>query len=765
MKAPRLATIASLLFSILLPAPVAHALTTAHLSSQRYGGAGNESGLAVAVDASGNVYIAGSFENTMDLGGGNLVSAGGADVFLAKFLPNGAFVWNRSFGSNGTDVAYGLAVTPAGDIYITGSFTNSVDFGGGALASAGTADGFLARYSTNSAHVFSLRFGGTSFDEGLSVAVDGSGSAYVTGDYYGIADFGGGNLAFSGVSDAFLVKYSNVGAHQWSQRFGGTSADVGRGVAIDGLGYLLLTGSFWNTVNFGGGNLVSGGAADIFVAKYHPMAGIHQWSARYGSTEIDEGWAIAGSTTGNAIVTGYFGGTVNLGGSNLTTAGGNDIFLASYNLMGAHQWSLRFGNTLLDIGRDIAVDALGNAYATGSAVNSVNFGGGTLPGGGGSDGYLAKFDAAGVHQWSRLMGSTSNDVGYSLALDNTGRVINSGSFNGTVNFGGGNLVSAGGVDIYLAKYSAASAEPIISSIVDIGNDQGRKVKIRFSRSGADDAITNLPVQRYAAFRRDAAPPAASSAFAIGSQALESGWTQVGSVDAFTNSDYGIDVPTVGDSTIALGQYRSTFLIRAATTLPATYYDSPPDSGYSLDNLAPGVPQNLVFQTGDLSWNESSAADFDYFTVYGSNTDSFGAATLVDYTVTPAMDVSASPYVYYFVAATDFSGNEGNPAKVNTLSGAGGTPSRYVLSVSNYPNPFNPRTTVSYTVPSRGRVSVAVYDARGERVATLFDGERSPGAFSVDWDGRTDAAGAASGVYFARIEHASGTRSKKMVLLK
>jgi flagellar hook assembly protein FlgD len=131
-----------------------------------------------------------------------------------------------------------------------------------------------------------------------------------------------------------------------------------------------------------------------------------------------------------------------------------------------------------------------------------------------------------------------------------------------------------------------------------------------------------------------------------------------------------------------------------------------------------------------------------------------------------MDVTASPYVYYYVTATDFSGNEGKPALVNTLSGVGGTPKSYVLSVSNYPNPFNPRTTVSYTVPSRGHVTVRVFDASGAYVATLFDGERNAGAYSVEWDGR--AAGAsvvASGVYFARIEHASGTRSKKMVLLK
>ena len=205
---------------------------------------------------------------------------------------------------------------------------------------------------------------------------------------------------------------------------------------------------------------------------------------------------------------------------------------------------------------------------------------------------------------------------------------------------------------------------------------------------------------------------------------------------------------------------------AATALPGTFYDSPPDSGWSLDNLAPGVPLNLLYTAGDLSWDESPAADFDFFTVYGSNTDAFGAATVVDYSVSPAMDVTASPYTYYFVTATDFSGNEGKPAKVSTASSVGGTPRSYVLSVANYPNPFNPRTTVSFTVPSRGAVTVAVYDARGAHVATLFSGERAAGAYTIEWDGRADTGvTAASGVYFARIEHNGATRSKKMVLLK
>jgi hypothetical protein len=269
---------------------------------------------------------------------------------------------------------------------------------------------------------------------------------------------------------------------------------------------------------------------------------------------------------------------------------------------------------------------------------------------------------------------------------------------------------------------------------------------------------------YEAYRRDDPTPSLSASTAR--QLRVDGWTQAGSVAAHGDDTYGIDVTTDADSTLALGLYNSVFFIRASTATPGVYYDSPPDSGYSVDNLAPGAPSNFIYNAGELSWNQSSAADFDYFSIYGGNVDAFGSAVLVDYSVAPTLDVSASPYAYYYVTATDFSGNEGKPAKVHAPSGVGGTPSSFVLSVSNYPNPFNPSTVVKYTVPARGIVSVRIYHASGARVMTLFNGQREAGAYAVQWDGRDERGqSVSSGVYFARIEHSGRVRTKKMTLLK
>ncbi len=133
---------------------------------------------------------------------------------------------------------------------------------------------------------------------------------------------------------------------------------------------------------------------------------------------------------------------------------------------------------------------------------------------------------------------------------------------------------------------------------------------------------------------------------------------------------------------------------------------------------------------------------------------------------PPTRTSAAPRAFYFVTATDFNGNEGLPSKVRVYTGIDGGPTARVLSLSAFPNPFNPAITLRYTVPVRGRVQIDVYDARGSRVTRIIDEDRLAGAYTVPWNG-ADANGghASSGVYFARITQGADTRAYKLVLIK
>ena len=618
-------------------------------------------------------------------------------------------------------------------------------------------------------HFWSQRFGDSSDQQhGYAVATDAFGNVFVAGGLAGTIDFGGGPLSSTGPFDidVFLVKFSPTGVHLWSKRFGeDAQPQIVNSLAIDGFGYVVITGTFRGSVNFGGGILTSAGgpfALDVFVARFDG-SGNHSWSKQFGDGSDQVANDVTTDSSGNVLITGVFDGSVDFGGGTLPTAGQSDIFLAKISSGGFHLWSKRFGDTEWQNGTAVATDASDNVIVTGSLNGTADFGGGNLTGSG--DIFLAKFNSAGAHQASQRYGDSLAQFANAVATDGNGNIVMTGDFQSTVDFGGGDLSAFGTypIDIFVVKFGGSPGEPDITSIVDIGNDQGRKVKIRFDGSGGDNAQASNRVVRYDAFRRD--DPTPSSNAPTQRQPLADGWTQVGSVSAYGEATYGIDVPTDADSTIADGQYYSVFFVRAATGVTTSFFDSPPDSGYSVDNLAPGIPTSFVYNSGVLNWNPSKAEDFDYFSVYGSNTSTFGSATLIDYTVDPTLTVVSSPYSFYFVTATDFAGNEGEPATVNTLSDVG-TPRSYILSVSAYPNPFNPATTIRYTVPSQGRVEIGIYDLRGAHVVTLVNEESDAGEYTKEWDARdADGEAVGSGVYFARVTHASGTKAYKLVLLK
>jgi hypothetical protein len=744
----------------------ASALT--HLWSRRFGDANSQSaGLSVATDASRNVIVAGAFPGTVNFGGGNLTSAGGFDIFVAKFDTTGTHEWSQRFGDVTDQSAYSVATDGSGNVIVAGGFVGTVNFGGNDLTSAGLADIFVAKFDAAGVHQWSQRFGDQDNQLPKSVATDASGNVIVTGDFAGAVDFGGGSLTSAGSGDIFVAKLNSAGVHQWSQRFGDQTNQVPQSVTTDANGNVVVTGGFGGTVDFGGGALTSAGLDDIFVAKFG-AGGVHQWSQRFGDASNQLGQSVATDASGNVIVAGPLQGAADFGGGSLTSAGSVDIFVAKFDAGGVHQWSQRFGDPLGQFPRSVATDARGNVILVGDLGGMVDFGGGNLTSAGSADIFIAQFDAGGDHQWSRHFGDANAQVGQCVATDAGRNVIVAGAFQGTVNFGGGNLTSAGGLDIFLAKFG--SLEPAIASILDVGNDQGRRVRIQFSRSAGDDASGSPPVLQYEAYRRNDDVAAATiqppTATLSRDQLVDLGWVYAGSVPAHGVNHYLMDAATDADSTVAQGQHYSVFFIRAATAMPTTFYDSPPDSGYSLDNLSPGVPMSLAHSGGVLTWQESTAEDFDYFSVYGSDAAPFATATLIGHTVPPSMDVSSSPYAYYHVTATDFSGNEGDPAGLHVATGVDGPPRSYVLSISSYPNPFNPETTIRYTVPWRGRVLVSIYDARGSQVVTLVDEEKDAGAHTMGWRG-TDARGGSvsSGVYFARVTHASGTEHYRMALLK
>ncbi|MCK4415238.1 MAG: right-handed parallel beta-helix repeat-containing protein [Candidatus Eisenbacteria sp.] len=315
--------------------------------------------------------------------------------------------------------------------------------------------------------------------------------------------------------------------------------------------------------------------------------------------------------------------------------------------------------------------------------------------------------------------------------------------------------------------------PMITGIEDVGNDQGGQVRLSWTRSRHDDSgdpiISGYEIyRREDNYSRDRAEGSMLDTTDDGYllRARMEGWDYVIAVPAHGDSIYQGVVPTLCDSTIASGVCWSVFLIRATTPDPFEYFDSPPDSGYSVDNLAPAAPGGLDLDGYQLTWNEAPEEDFDYFTVYGSSVETLDeTAMVVDWTTTTEIDVQSNPWPYYHVTVTDFAGNEGVAASVANSMAApdpGVRPSSYALSRS-WPNPFRASTTIRFDLPEASLVRLKVLDVNGRLVDVLLDTALPTGRYSVLWSG-DDSKGlrVSPGIYFCRLE-AGEFRQTRMVI--
>jgi hypothetical protein len=336
--------------------------------------------------------------------------------------------------------------------------------------------------------------------------------------------------------------------------------------------------------------------------------------------------------------------------------------------------------------------------------------------------------------------------------------------------------------------------PQVDVVEDIPNDQGRQVSISWTRSGNDFAGSGTPITEYAIYREvDPDLTAAQAFLEQGDKSIDpryrvdgdpivaslppGSWHFIMTVPALTEDNYAAVVPTLADSTIAEGMYTSTFIVLALTATPGVHFESPPDSGYSLDNLAPSIPEGFLvaYNAGggnQLSWEPASAEDFRYCCIYRSTNPDFtpDPGNLVKTTVADEWldPVSEGWQYYYKLSAVDFSGNESDPTGPGTATGIVDKiiPKTFGLT-QNVPNPFNPTTVIHYEVPELGgHVTLRIYDVAGRVVRTLVDGQQVVGEKRVTWNGRDDRGSrVATGVYFYRMTAPGYEKTLKMVLVQ
>jgi hypothetical protein len=394
-----------------------------------FGGAGNDGAAAVAVDGSGNVYLAGYFSGTANLGGSSTVtSAGGVGLVLAKYNNAGAQQWSYGFsGPSGGITPKGIGVDAGGNIYVAGYFTGSANFGGTTFTSAGQQDAFVAKYSPQGQHLWSESFGGTGSDVFNGLDLDSQGNVVVTGSFQNSVNFGGATLFNPpyGAGNIVLAKYSPTGAHLWSETFANaTSPDYAYGVAVDkrvnprtGLAYddIVLTGSFYNWVNLGGGKLTASSTSfvDLFVAKF-TTDGSYMWAKSYGGTYGENGCSLAIDGNGDVAVVGSFWNQTDLGGGIVRgTASDQDMFVAKYSgVDGSYIWAKPLIGNYGGWAQSVKCDGQNNIVLAGYYYGTFNFGGQFLTSNAASyDIFVAKYASSGALRWVSSYGGTTADEG------------------------------------------------------------------------------------------------------------------------------------------------------------------------------------------------------------------------------------------------------------------------------------------------------------------------------------------------------------------
>ena len=380
----------------------------------------------------------------------------------------------RGGGSNGNSVFRGIVETSTGDFIATGDFTGSATFGSTTLSSNGSNDLIVAKINKVGDWEWAVQAGGTGIDRGWDLEATSDGGAIIVGDFTGNVTFGSTTLSSSGSQDIFVAKISPEGTWQWATRAGGAGGDRPFGIDIGPGGQTYVTGFFTGTASFGSQNITSAGGQDIFVAKISSITGAWEWVQRAGGTAAGEaGRDVAVDNNGNVIVVGYFNGTATFGSTSLTSAGSDEIFVAKLNSSGTWQWARRAGGTGSDSTSSVTVLPDNSIAFTGYFQNTASFGNNiTLQSGGGNDFYVAKIDTNGNWQWAVRGGGSSPAFGSKILSDSEGSIYVWGDFQGTAIFGSTLYSSQGSNDVILHKLTSGGTWLWSASGGGTGNNRG-----------------------------------------------------------------------------------------------------------------------------------------------------------------------------------------------------------------------------------------------------------------------------------------------------
>jgi len=786
----------------------------------RYNGPNGDEDVAIAlaIDASGNVYVTGysSVSNTK------------RDYATVKYNSAGVQQWVARYNGpgNAIDGATAIAVDDSGNICVTGYSYNldtSSDYATVKYNSAGVQQ-WVARYNGP----------GNAMDEATVIAVDGSGNVCVTGYSYGLDTS----------SDYTTIKYNSAGVQLWVARYDGpgetyNKKDVATTLIIDGSGNVYVAG--WSSVGYfytdyatikynpagaqlwvarynGPGNswddataLAVDGAGNVYVAGHseysnvtvkYTSLGIQQWSARTDGpgNSKDTAKAIAVDGSGNTYVVGS--SYVNKGRDRTDI----DYFIIKYNSVGVVQW-VAFYNGLdnyHDEAAAIAVDDSGNVYVTGGSGGSyatVKYNSAGVqqwvarynePGGNESDAATAliidgsgnlyvtglgrniyeqpdyyvtiKYNSAGTEQWiARYHGAAADQKMPTLAIDDAGNVYVAGT-----------SLTTSGFDYVTVKYNSVGIQQWVVFYSGPGNHADEATAIAVDDSGyvyvTGESYGSGSFTDYATIKYNPAGAQLWVARYNGpghSSDLATDLAVDGHGNVYVTGGSprrpGGDLGAVMSKDYATVKYNS-----AGAQLWVARYNGPQDNADEATSLVVDGSGN-VYVTG---YSSPDYGDTDYATVkYNESGVQQWAARYHGpgaYNTARALAIDDAENVYVTGYSRDPRGGAMSicttikyvQTTVSVKDKKERVPSAYRLD-QNYPNPFNPSTTIRYSIGKPGHVTLKVFNLQGQEIETLVSETKPAGEYEIHWN-PTDVS---SGVYFYRLQADKFAKTRKFILIK
>jgi len=450
--------------------------------SRTWGGIKADKASVVSTDDKGNVYVAGSFQDTVDFDPGpgtdNHTAFSQDDAFLCKYDSSGTFKWARTWGGDNPESVGSICIDTSENIYLTGVFGGTIDFDPGPgedlHTGVGFMDAYLTRYDSDGNYIWTVTWGGSAVEIGTGVAVSPQGDVYVTGEFTETVDFDPGTGEWSGSSngdnDIYLSKFGSGGDFIWANIWGGPGEDYPGGVSVDPDGRPYVAGKFRDTVDFdpnsGTENRTSNGSGDCFLICFM-VGGNFKWVDTWGGTGDEWASEIEYDPKHEVFyVAGNFMNDVDFdpgpGVDNHISVGQLDSFLSCLDSSGAFLWARTWGGTANEYTFDVEVD-----QSTGPAVSGffnspvVDFdpgaGNDDHTGNGGFDACLSMFDSDGNYIWARTWGGIDYDAAPGIAMSHESPCIYIvGEFKGTVDMdpspANDDHVSNGESDAFLSKF-------------------------------------------------------------------------------------------------------------------------------------------------------------------------------------------------------------------------------------------------------------------------------------------------------------------------